>query len=81
MAAFLSSFKTPSSSWKLFMLIFLMTFLVNPSFSSSRGEMTTSPKHHEKSAANFATKTPELFLGMLPKGKPTPPSGPSRSHN
>lgn len=80
--AFFSYFTATFSSWKkLIVVLFLMTLLVNPSVSTSRGETTLPLKRNKGSMGESASKTPELFLGMLPKGSPAPPSGPSKQHN
>lgn len=73
--------KTQFSSCKLFMVLFVMILIVNPSYSTSRGEKKSLAKHHQGPMDELVYKKPELFLGMLPKGTPHPPSGPSKGHN
>nr|GEU63639.1 ribonuclease H-like domain-containing protein [Tanacetum cinerariifolium] len=49
--------------------------------STSRVGTTLPLKRNKESMGESASKKPELFLGMLPKNSPVPPSGPSKRHN
>ncbi|MFS8017757.1 hypothetical protein Hanom_Chr15g01384141 [Helianthus anomalus] len=71
---------------KLFFIILLLTFVTSsPSLSISRGAMTTmSPEQNQnrrKSDAIGSMDRLGLLLSMLPRGKPVPPSAPSKRHN
>ncbi|CAH1416847.1 unnamed protein product [Lactuca virosa] len=79
--ATLSSFKATRLSWKLFFLFLCFTILlVGPSSATSRGKTIMQPEHHRKKY-DVGSKNPGLLFSMLPKGKPVPPSGPSKRHN
>lgn len=79
--AFIST-KTP---WKrLFFILLLATLLFVPSFSIKRVDMTTTMSSLQNRKKHDVTGSKDqlgLLLSMKPKGKPVPPSAPSKRHN
>ncbi|KAI3818336.1 hypothetical protein L1987_12141 [Smallanthus sonchifolius] len=76
----LSSFNAQQVSSKLVLVLFFIILLIVPSSGTSRGYTTMQPEHHRKHY-DAGSNSPGLFFSMLPKGKPVPPSGPSKRHN
>ncbi|KAJ0837988.1 hypothetical protein HanRHA438_Chr16g0784111 [Helianthus annuus] len=80
MASF-SSFNAARVSQKfILVLVLLAILLVGPSAATSRAYTTMQPKHHQKKY-DAGLNNPDSLRTMLPKGKPVPPSGPSKRHN
>nr|GEX14901.1 protein IDA [Tanacetum cinerariifolium] len=79
----MSSLLSSAYGKKLFILI-IATLLIVPTFSTSRGDMTTMStrqKQNKPDAKGLSQDRLGLWLSMLPKGKPVPPSAPSKRHN
>ncbi|KAE9589093.1 hypothetical protein Lalb_Chr21g0305401 [Lupinus albus] len=56
----------------LLVMLFFMIYMFGHSYGSRQTQVfQVQPK----------VQAPNHFLGFLPKGKPIPPSGPSRKHN
>ncbi|KAJ0435984.1 putative protein IDA [Helianthus annuus] len=79
----LSSFNAPqarSTSSKLVLVLFIIVLIIVPSSGTSREFTTMQPEHHRRQN-DAVSKNPGWLYSMLPKGRPVPPSGPSKRHN
>ncbi|KAD7116692.1 hypothetical protein E3N88_03960 [Mikania micrantha] len=70
----------PQVSSKLVLVLFFIILLIVPSSGTSRGHTMLQPEHRRKHN-DAVSNNPSLLFNMLPKGKPVPPSGPSKRHN
>ncbi|KAD4983008.1 hypothetical protein E3N88_19679 [Mikania micrantha] len=70
-----------SSSYvqKLILILVITILLAGPSSATSRGYTTMQPVQEWKN--DMGSINPGSLSTMLPKGKPVPPSGPSKRHN
>ncbi|GJT49121.1 protein IDA [Tanacetum coccineum] len=73
----LSSLKARHASWKLFLVLLFTILLVGPSSATSRGFTTLKPDQ-QRLKHDASSNNPGLYFSMKPKGKPVPPSGPSK---
>ncbi|KAK9074471.1 hypothetical protein SSX86_007069 [Deinandra increscens subsp. villosa] len=82
MTTLLSSLNSPQVSSRLILVLLFIILLVVPSSGTSRRYKTMQPEHRGKQYGGSKSNiNPGLFFSMLPKGKPVPPSGPSKRHN
>ncbi|PWA97479.1 hypothetical protein CTI12_AA028880 [Artemisia annua] len=68
------------ASWKFFLVLLFTILLVGPSSATSRGFTTLKPDQ-QRQKHDASSNNPGLYFSMKPKGKPVPPSGPSKRHN